>query len=208
MLSRARVIKEGDSALFKMPFFDEHPAYGKREKDRSGFSEQRITEIEREAYESGFMAGERAGMEMGEQKAAILLDGLETIISGMKSLKEQFIGDLEPQLADLAIAIARKIVMEELSVRPELIAGIVKEAMKKIDRTGKVTIRINPGLHGLFLKLKPELTELHPDIVFEVDPSVAVTGPLVIGEKEEVVTDIDVQLSNIRENLEAGGGSR
>ena len=42
--------------------------------------------IEREAYEKGYEAGEKAGFEMGEQKAQVLIDKLETLLADVATL--------------------------------------------------------------------------------------------------------------------------
>ncbi len=171
--------------------------------ERSPLSlEQKAEEIEREAYEKGFSAGEKAGLELGEQKSSILLEGLQSIINDLSTARKNTLTELEPEIIKLAVSIARRVIYEELSVRPELIGGIVREAMRKLEKTGRITVKINPALYCLFEKIKPELTELHPDISFEVDPMVPVNGPIIIGPAEEVVTDIDEQIKNITEGID------
>lgn len=202
---KGRVMKGGDTVLFGMPSLEKTNT---SKKGGTQSSEQKAEAIEREAYEKGFASGEKAGFAMGEQKAALLLDRLETIIRAMNALKSSVIKELEPQVFDLAITIARRIVIEELTIKPDVIVRIVKEAMKKLERTGPITIKINPALYDLFVKMKPELIDLHPEIVFDVDPSASTTGPLVIGPMEEVVTDIEAQMTNIIEDIGGNIGAR
>ncbi len=204
---KGRVIKGegGDTVLYGMPSLEKTNT---SKKGGTQFSEQKVEAIEREAYEKGFASGEKAGFAMGEQKAALLLDRLETIIRAMNALKSSVIKELEPQVFDLAITIARRIVIEELTIKPDVIVRIVKEAMRKLERTGPITIKINPALYDLFVKMKPELIDLHPEIVFDVDPSASTTGPLVIGPMEEVVTDIEAQMTNIIEDIGGNIGTR
>jgi len=156
-------------------------------------------EIQRRAYEEGFAAGERAGFSAGEQKAAIMLEHFEKMIQEMATFKNNMVENLEPQVVSLATAIARKIIVEEVSTRPEVIVTMVKEALKKLQRMGTITIKTNPALYDLFTKNKKELLDIHPDIVFDVNSSVPLTGPLVISDIEEVVTDIESLLSNVIE---------
>ncbi len=166
-----------------------------------------IEEIERDAYEKGFSAGERSGLEMGAQKAELLLIKIERIIREIEAFKVQILSDLEPQLLDLSCDIARKIVIEELNTNPELSITIVREAMRRLERTGPITIRINPAVQELFMRFKPQLLEIHPDIVFDIDPSLLPTGQVIIGASEEIVTDIDSQISNIMEDMGGSSGS-
>jgi flagellar biosynthesis/type III secretory pathway protein FliH len=78
---------------------------------------------------------------------------------------------------------------------------MAKEALLKLERTGQVTIKVNPALFEFFTKHKPDLTTIHPDIVFDADPSVTKYGAVVMGPVEDVVTDIDEQLKNLIKDL-------
>jgi len=169
---------------------------------RSGDAMIEVAEdVQRKAYEEGFAAGERAGFSEGEQKSSVLLNRIENIINDLTMYKESFVEEVEEQVVDLAVAIARKIVIEEITTKPEIIVYLVKEALKRLQRIGNIRIKINPSLHDLFIKMKSELIEIHEDITFDVDSSVPVTGPFVISEIEEVVTDIDSMINNIVEDM-------
>jgi len=158
-------------------------------------------EIQRQAYEEGFASGERAGYAEGEHKALLLTERLEKIIEEITEFKESMIKTLESQVVQLSTAIARKIIIEEVNTRPEIIVTMVKEALKKLQRRGTITVRINPALHELFTKNNQGLLDMHSDLVFDVNSNIPVTGPLVISDIEEVVTDIDSLLSNIMEEM-------
>ncbi len=162
---------------------------------------QSVEEIQRKAYEEGFASGEKAGFANGEQKAAILIERLEKIIKEVAVFKENLVKELEAQVVNLAIAMARKIIIEEISMRPEVIVTVVREALKKLQRTGTITIKINPSLYDLFMKKKSELIDIHEDILFDVTSNVSLTGPLVISQTEEVVTDIEALITNIIEDI-------
>lgn len=202
MLYRGRVVKGGNTPSYGMPSLETTS-----KKGELLFFEHSAETKEREAYEKGFASGEKAGFAMGEQKAALLIERLETIIRDMKAIKDNVIKELEPQIFDFAIAVARKIVIEELALKPEVIVEMVKEAVRKIERIGTITIKVSPSLYELFLKKKTELTEIHPEIVFDVDPSASSIGPLVIGPMEEVVTDIDAQMTSVVEDIRGNLGS-
>ncbi|MGB9715112.1 MAG: FliH/SctL family protein [Thermodesulfovibrionales bacterium] len=184
-----------DIVQFKMPLLGKSP----REESTLGTDElsmkQKLEVIEREAYEKGFEAGEKAGFSIGEQKVSILIEKLESMLKEIHSLKEQILKELEPEILELALSIARKILIKELKTNPEEIIEMTKEALKKLTRTGQIIIKINPSLYNLFMKHKPEIYEIHQDIVFDTDPSVS--HSTIIAPKEEIVTDIDEQLKNL-----------
>lgn len=212
-----RIIKNEDLAPFCMPYFecDVFDIKGSKEDlEQSDDSisgdntpiveniQQHIEQIEKEAYERGFTAGERAGFEVGEQKAYVLLKKLEDILREVSSIKERILKDLEPQIFNFSVSLARRIIIEELSIRPEIITTIIKEALKKIEKTGTIKIKVSPSVYSIISKVKHELLSVHPDIVFDVDHSI--TAPVIAGPEQEIITDIDEQIKNILEDIRNG----
>jgi len=213
-LYRGKVIKDESIKIIQlfsfgnMPLFkEEAAAEGEAiddkvtEEPEQEVDEKKIKEIESKAYEEGFTSGEKAGFVKGEERAQVLLDALESLIREMKTIKEQTIKKLEPQVLELAIAIAKRIVIDELTIQPDIIVKIVKESLKKLEKTGKITIKINDFYYDLFIKKKPELVEIYSNIVFEVEPSFPLTRVLVTGALEEIVVDIEEMVKNIAEQI-------
>jgi len=185
-----KIIQNAGLARFDMPAL------------KSDYSVGRTADhIEREAYEKGFAAGEKAGFEMGAQKAKVLLDRVESLISDLTSYKQKVVRETEPQCVELAVSIARKIIIKELTLKPDEIVKMVKEGILKLERTGQITIKVNPALYDFFMKNKPTLLKIHPDIVFDADPSVSRYGTVIMGPVEDVVTDVDEQLKNLIKDL-------
>ena len=162
---------------------------------------QNVETIEREAYEKGFEAGEKAGFALGEQKALVLIEKLEMILRELTSLKETLTKELEPQIVELVFSIARRIIRKELTMNPDEIVAMTKEALTRLGKTGQIIIKINPSLSDLFMNHKPELTDIYPDVIFDIDPSAAQDGSVVIGTTEDIITDIDEQLKNLIREL-------
>ena len=199
LLHKGRITNGDGSKLFGMPLLDEIIATDSHKCMISLGKREEI--IEKTAYARGFSVGEEAGLKVGEQKAAVLLEKLREALEGYVSFIQGFEGEMEAKLLELAVAIARKVVKEELSTNRELIVMMVKEALNKIVRTGPVTIRISPSMKPIFEKLKPELLDIHPEIIFDFSPSASKTGPIVVGPEEEIVVDVDSQIDNIFEEI-------
>jgi flagellar assembly protein FliH len=190
---KGRIIQAEEVSLYSMPELVEREPLGAGEKEIN----HSIEEIEREAYERGFEAGEKAGLAMGEEKARVILEGIESLLKELMTLKQRLLSEMRPQIIELATAMARKIILQELKTEPEIIMNMTQEAISRIERTGPITIKINPSLHKIFLRLRPELTNLYEDVIFDLDPSIPIHSTLVIGPEEEVSTDIDEQLRNL-----------
>lgn len=162
---------------------------------------QRIEEIEREAYERGFAQGKKAGLEIAEKEAKLIIGKLEELVTDFISHKEEFKKSLRPLVMELAISIARKLTMKEIEQDSEIVVRLTEEAIKKIERQGIIRIRINPLLKELFEKTTPGLLRLHEEIVIEVDPALSSYGSVVTSDTQEIVTDIDEQLRTLIKEL-------
>lgn len=195
---RNKIIKNSQVIPYAMPTLDCYPLLG-----GGGALAQRMDseKIEREAYEKGFVSGEKAGLEAGEQKAAVFLGSLEKLFREIFALKEKIISELEPQLVLLAIGLARRILKEELKANPEIIDQMVKEAVKEISPIGPITIKLNPFLFDQLNKKKKEFQEIFPDLIFEMDRKAPADGAVVGNPFQEIQTDLDFQLSNVVEEL-------
>ncbi len=196
-MSKAKVLRDQSITEFGMPSLEHKHPGGTAERNFN----QDIAVIERTAYENGFSAGEQAGYTVGEEKALMLLERLETILTEMTELKKKVMTEAQPQVFALSVAMAKKILRDEIRQNPEVIINLIKAAMEKIERTGTITIKINPALKELISNHKPELLAIHPEIRFDTDPSIPPTGPLVVGPEEEVITDFESQLTNLIEDL-------
>jgi flagellar assembly protein FliH len=197
LLSR-KIIKDCPTNAYAMPCLGSR---FKTDQGESRPSKKTPEAIEREAYEKGYDSGEKAGYEMGKQKADLLVKRLENISKGFEALQGEKLSQLEPQVVILAIAMARKILKEELSLHPEIIGKMVKEALNKICKTGPVTIKLNRSVYDLLEEKKEEFQMTCPDLIFELDDQVSDGGAVVHCISEEVQTDLDFQLSNIVEEL-------
>jgi flagellar assembly protein FliH len=202
--SSKKIIKGSQATAYSMPYLEGFLGAGKVLSRPSLRSPEAI---EREAFEKGFSSGETAGFALGKQKADLLVNRLEKILKEFKSLRDKMLAELEPQAILLSIDLARKILKEELSLHPEIIEKMVKEALNKICKTGPVTIRVNQTLFDLLGKKKEEFQEICPDLIFELDSQVSEEGAVVCCLSEEVQTDLNFQLSNIIEELRINIGN-
>jgi flagellar assembly protein FliH len=191
-----KILKDSEAAVYSMPVLEEENSPRSKE-----LILHRKEDIQRQAYEEGFEAGEKAGFAEGEQKALMLVEKLEETIKEFTDFKDNMVEYLEPRVVNLATLVSKKIIIEEINTRPEIIVTMVKESLKRLKRFGTITIKINPALNDLFMRNKAELLDIHKDIIFDLSSGISVTGPVVTSEIEEVITDIDSLLNNIIDEM-------
>ncbi len=137
-----------------------------RTKDRlSAGSSATLEELEQNAYCRGFADGEKKGFEQGscagtalaEKRLDPLLGSLSQMLSELQTLRRQTCADLESELVELALAVARKIVGREVDANPDRIADIIRNAIRRVPDAPRITIRLNPSDLRHLNETRPQL---------------------------------------------------
>lgn len=163
-----------------------------------------IEAIEREAYERGFAAGERAGFEFGKQKAEVLFNGIAGLLEALSTLKETLHKPCEDEMVELCVAISRKVLQRELELKREGIVDCVRTALKSVVAGGEITIKVNPKDQDILLQHKGELARYGDGVKgvkVEADESVSRGGCLVDTNFGEIDASIDSVMAEIEERL-------
>ncbi len=103
-----------------------------------------LAALEREAFAKGYAQGERAGLEAGGKRAEAMLRRVAQTLTDLSSLRETLMQQTERQMVQLALTLAKRIVLRETSLDPELIAAMAHVALKKLGSVSPATIRLNP----------------------------------------------------------------
>ena len=126
----------------------------------------------------------------GDLRQAI--GALNSAAQQLDEARGQLLREAEEQLIDLAIDIARKILMQEIEAGRAQIDPIVAEALKRVPPRQQVIVHLNPEDHA-----QCEMAEQSEDsgaannVRFVADPSVPRAGCVV--ETSEGVVDSSVQ---------------
>ncbi|MBI5327257.1 MAG: hypothetical protein HZB80_03045 [Deltaproteobacteria bacterium] len=165
-----------------------------------------LAEIERDAYEKGFAAGERAGMELGMEKINLEIKRLLSIIEELLYFKEKFYADKEKELIELIITTAKKVVHAELSVNRNVVINVIKAAIDAMTASEKLCIRLNPDDMEYLMQAKPDFLKNMENVrgfVVEGDAYVGRGGCVIEGSHGEVDARIEQGLKTIeKEALE------
>jgi flagellar assembly protein FliH len=169
-----------------------------------------VQDAEQQAYCRGFGDGERKGHELGEQaglesamqKLESLLRGGHKLLGELGELHRQTCRDVEADLVQLALAVARKIVGRDVSLGPDAVTRIIREALTRVEHAGRITIKLNPADLELLADIKPQLLSGLPEAgraVFEADEGIARGGCLIETDEGEVDARIERQFQVVEE---------
>jgi flagellar assembly protein FliH len=103
-----------------------------------------LAALERDAFTKGYAAGERAGVEAGARRADAMLRRVAQTIDELAQLRGTIVRDTEHQMVQLALALARRVVLRELTLDPDLVAALAHVAVERLGDQAPATIRMHP----------------------------------------------------------------
>jgi len=168
-------------------------------------------QIRAEARAEGFAAGRAEGIEHGRAEAQSAAGALLEAVRGVEEIRVQTADSVERDAIDLALALAGKIVLATLQIRPELVVEVVQGALRRVAGQRRISIVVNPAdletvraslgdLRGQSAAV--ERWDLQPDA------RVAVGGAVVRTAEGEVDASVATQLERAGEVVLAELGPR
>lgn len=164
----------------------------------------RIEAIEREAYERGFAAGEKAGFEFGRQKAEVLFNGIEGLLNELASFKPSLFAKCEKEMAELCLAVAKKVIHRETAIKEDGVLDCLKAAMRSVVAGGEIAIKVNPKDLDIVNSNRTELARFCGGVKgmsVESDASLTRGGAVITTNFGEIDATIETALMEIEEKL-------
>jgi flagellar assembly protein FliH len=140
-----------------------------------------LAQIEKHAYENGFHQGEKAGMEIAEKKSEALMRAYAAAILELGQHRRAIYTQVEREVVQLALAVAKKIVHREIRADQEIIQTLVKVALSHVaDKTG-IRVRLNPADYSYLQEQRSEISAggAGAEVVLLADKSIQRGGCLV-----------------------------
>lgn len=163
-----------------------------------------------DGYNEGLDTGKKDGLSEIEKQFESFLQELKNMIQETIQERKKTIKELEPQVVDLSMKIAEKILRREASSYEDMIFEQVEVALNKLNDRTKITLRVNRmdvgrlnSYRDRILSLQDDIKEL--DIVedLRVDEGgciVETASGTVDGRINTQLSEIGRSFSNIMEN--------
>jgi len=105
----------------------------------------RVLEEEcKKAYRKGVEEGQQAGIRIGKAETESALKLLNTLSQELTGIREKLFDQAEEMVVKLACSIARQVIYREVETDPDLIVGIVRQALSYVKEEEKPVIKVNP----------------------------------------------------------------
>ena len=206
---------DADSKDPEQPAYD-HDKAAAEAAMRAGF-DSRLAEESRKAFEAGREKGRLEGrqVERDAQASTVTAASQQRIRQGAELIesfaqeRERFLHAAEHEVAELALAVAARILRREAQMDPLLLTGAVRVALGQLSVSTQVTLRVPPAE----LALWTESLALLPNLA--VRPSVVAGEGMRLGDCviETVLGSVDLGIRSQLGEIERGffdraGGTR
>lgn len=117
---------------------------GKDPEELALSKDQLAARIEHERADAAFQTEQKLRAEF-EQKLVAARAPIAALIAGFEEERSHYYAQVESEIVQLSLAIARKILHREAQVDPMLLAALVRLAVEKMREGSSVTVRVAPG---------------------------------------------------------------
>ena len=163
-------------------------------------------QIRAQAWAAGEAEGRAAGLAAARTEAQPAVAALGASIQAIDALHDQIVTRLEHDAAELALRLAEKILASVLSIEPERVIDVARNALRHLSDRQRVTLVVNPADLELVVEcvdqLQSELGGIE-HLGVQSDRRVERGGAIARTESGEIDAGIDTQLARAREIVAA-----
>jgi flagellar assembly protein FliH len=191
------VYGRGNVSNSDLPENEENPQPTEQERNQREM-ELRIQQINDAGYKKGY----KEGVEFQKKEVLPALDAIATMTKTIPLIKKDILEKTEEQIVKLAIAIAEKILNQEVATKKEIILGVLKNALKNISETDGMKIRLNPHDFRYMMEVKKDFLQSIDgvrNVIFEEDSAIKRGGAIV----ETMFGEVDARLENQLKEIKA-----
>ena len=110
----------------------------------NGTSGRALEQREKQGFDRGLQEGEARARKVFEQSLSEARGAIAKAVEEFKSQRASYFNRVEPEVVQLALSIARKILHREAQMDPLLLTGMVHVALEKLDQGTRVRLRAHP----------------------------------------------------------------
>ena len=163
-------------------------------------------QIRAQAWAAGEAEGRAAGLAAARNDAAPALGALGTAVQAISDVRAQFVAELEQDAVELAFRLTEQILAGVLTVEPERVLDVARNALRHLSDRRHVTLVVNPDdlelVSECVEQLQSELGGIE-HLSVQSDRRVARGGVIARTDSGEIDAGIEAQLARAREIVAA-----
>jgi flagellar assembly protein FliH len=195
--------KKGDTVTLYEPARFDHLRAEISSVDDAKNKAEMLKKSQSEGFDKGFSEGLEQGIRAGQKEIVGRLRRLDSIIYELDHVKEKKIQEILPEIVDLSLEIAKKLVHKKIEQDRDIIIAVVREAVRKLGREDKMVIRVNPVDYDTMLSNLEVLREEArlKDIIIEPAEAISPGGCYIESPTAEVDARIEEQIRELRDAI-------
>ena len=163
-------------------------------------------QIRAQAWAAGEAEGRAAGMAAARTEAAPAVAAMTAALEAIEQLKAQMLTELEQDAVEMAMRLAEQILAGVVSVEPERVIDVGRNALRHLTERRRVTLVVNPDDLELVSEcvdqLQSELGGIE-HLGVQSDRRIGRGGAIARTDSGEIDSGLDAQLSRAREIVAA-----
>ena len=187
--------------LYKPVQFEDDPRRSlEKQKQKEESKKAEAVKQEKEGYEKGHAAGYEKGLQDGAKAVQERLSRCEKIIIELGNYREQKIEELMPQLIELSLEIAKKIIHREIDLDRNVIMHVAQDAIKKVgEKEENIIIKVNPLDYEVMVANIDLLKEESGVKKVTVEPLASITpgGCYIETQTSEIDANVEEQIKEV-----------
>jgi flagellar assembly protein FliH len=163
-------------------------------------------QIRAQAWAAGEAEGRAAGMAAARTEAAPAVAAMTAALEAIEQLKAQMLAELEQDAVEMAMRLAEQILAGVVSVEPERVIDVGRNALRHLSERRRVTLVVHPDDLELVSEcvdqLQSELGGIE-HLGVQSDRRIGRGGAIARTDSGEIDSGLDAQLSRAREIVAA-----
>ena len=169
-------------------------------------------QLNEQAYQRGLADGREKGMidaenfwqTLAEKKIEPLLNSLQEVLLQLNNIRKETYREIEKEVVELALAIAKQVICQEISIDRDIVVCVAREALAKVEDPGSVKIKLSPSDLQFVKETRSQLSNLIQNIenvTFEAAENIQSGGCIIETELGEIDARIEKQLEAVEESF-------
>ena len=100
-------------------------------------------ETEKQAFEKGYIEGERMGKQMGEQMVGTVVKKYDQSISEFAIAHRKLVESMQTEAVRLSLEVARSILGREVTTDPDVVTALVGVALKRVEGHQEIVLHLS-----------------------------------------------------------------
>ena len=210
---KEETIKEPEIDLFDIENIDftqrQERRRGSRRRGYRRIDDRNLVSRAQEESENIKKSAFEEGYRLGLEKASADIEKLRSSFSAFFNAKQDVFEYIAPDIMEISVDIAKKIIKKELESDPQAIINTIVEVLRTISKSEpKISIRVRPQSVQLIKDTLPNITYqygIDSKISIIADPSIEDGGCIFQTNNGIVDASIDTQIEIIKKALEGIG---